>query len=118
MHKLICPSICMLMLVGCASPGPAPSATAAATATTATPKQESEKERAQRLINYSVASGETINTSDGKKMVCKQESVTNTRLKNNKICLTEDQWLERSANAKDGFQEAKRAGDHLPPKGN
>jgi hypothetical protein len=90
----------------------------ATTPTTATPKQETEQQRAERLINYSVASGEAINTSDGKKLVCKQESVTNTRLKSKKTCLTEDQWLERSANAKDGFQEAKRAGDGLPPKGN
>lgn len=117
MYKLMCSSICTLLLLGCASPAPAPSAAMATTATT-TPKQETEKQRAERLINYSIASGETINTSDGKKLVCKQEAVTNTRLKNKKTCLTEDQWLERSANARDGFQEAKRAGEQLPPKGN
>ena len=116
MHKLMCSSICMLMLIGCASSPPAPTAAAptATTATAAPTQQELDKQRAERLINYSVESGEPINTADGKKIICKQESVTNTRLKNKKICLTEAEWLARSDNAKDGFQDAKRAGEYLP----
>lgn len=102
-----CIAIGLLVLVGCASPKPAqPTA------------QETTEQRAQRLINYSVESGEPINTVDGKQLLCKQETVTNTRLKNKKVCLTEDEWLARTGNARDAFREAIRAGEYLPPKGN
>ncbi|MBL8269685.1 hypothetical protein [Steroidobacter sp.] len=99
------------VLVGCASPQNKP---VAATQSA----QETDQQRAQRLINYSVESGQPINTADGKKLLCKQETVTNTRLKNKKVCLTEDEWLARTGNARESFREAIRAGEYLPPKGN
>jgi hypothetical protein len=103
-------SICLFALIGCASPKPAPT-----DATPVAAAQETDDQRAQRLINYSAESGEPINTADGKKMICKQESVTNTRLKNKKICLTEAEWLARSNNAKDGMRETMRAGEYVQP---
>jgi hypothetical protein len=103
-------SICLVALIGCASPKPVASDTAAIAATT-----ETDDQRARRLINFSVESGEPINTADGKKIICKQESVTNTRLKNKKICLSEDEWLARSSNAKDGMREAMRSGEYVQP---
>lgn len=106
-------SICLLSLIGCASPKPAPTEAAPVAAI-----KETDDQRAQRLINYSVESGEAINTADGKKMVCKQESVTNTRLKNKKICLTAEQWAERTNNAKDGMRQAINDSQALPPRGN
>ena len=110
MRKLICSSICMLALLGCASPQTAPT-NAIATAST---QKESDDARAQRLINHSVETGEAINTADGKKLICKRESVTNTRLKDRKICLTEDEWLARTSNAKDGFREAASKSEFIP----
>lgn len=102
-------SVCLLTLMGCASPQPA------ATAVTA---QETDQQRAERLIDFSAESGEPINTSDGQKLLCKKEGVTNTRLKSKKICLTPEQWQARTNNARDAFQEAVGAGEELPPKGN
>ena len=116
MRPVICLSACLSIglfaLVGCASPKPA-----APSAGTEVAK-ETDQQRAQRLINYSVDSGDPINTSDGQKLICKQESVTNTRLKSKKICLTPEQWQARTDNAKDSFKEARDAGDYLPPEGN
>jgi hypothetical protein len=104
-------SFWLVALVGCASPKPA-----APNAGTEMAK-ETDQQKAQRLINYSVESGNPINTADGQKLICKQESVTNTRLKNKKICLTPEQWQARTDNAKDSFKEARDAGDYLPPEG-
>jgi hypothetical protein len=103
----ICSSLCLLALLGCAAPKPA------ATVASATPAPESDAQRAQRLINYSVETGEPINTADGKKMICKQETVTNTRLKNKKVCLTEEQWAERTNNARDNMGEAQRVNTQI-----
>lgn len=103
-------SICLFALLGCASPKPAPTDVAAI--------KETDDQRAQRLINYSAESGEPINTADGKKMICKQEGVTNTRLKNKKICLTPEQWAERTNNAKDSMRQAINDSQALPPRGN
>lgn len=114
MRSLVAPSICILAMLGCASPPPAPTAAAAGTAS---PQKETDDARAQRLINYSVESGAPINTADGKKLICKQESVTNTRLKNRKVCLTEAEWMARTDNAKEGLKDAVRAGEYLPPEG-
>lgn len=110
MRNPICSSICMLALLGCASPQPAP---VNATTTAGAPR-ESGDARAQRLINHSVETGEPINTADGKKIICKRESVTNTRLKDRKICMTQDEWLARSNNAKEGFHEAARQSEFIP----
>jgi hypothetical protein len=112
LHSSICASLCLLALLGCASPKPA--ANTAGMGDT----RDTSAERAQRLINYSVESGEPINTAEGKKLICKQESVTNTRLKTKKTCLTEEEWMARTNNAKEGIHEATRAGEYLPPKGN
>jgi propanediol dehydratase small subunit len=113
MRAVIGLSICLFTLIGCASPKPA-----APTAAPAVAAEETAEQRAQRLIDYSVQSGDAINTSDGKKLVCKQESVTNTRLKSKKICMTPEEWQARTDNAKDGMRDAVRAGEYLPPKGN
>ncbi|WP_129781482.1 hypothetical protein [Peristeroidobacter soli] len=113
MRSLICLSVCLVALLGCASPKPV-----APTAAPAVAAKETDDQKAQRLINYSVESGEPINTADGKKIICKQESVTNTRLKNKKICLTQDEWTARTNNAKDGFKEALNSSEALPPRGN
>lgn len=102
-------SVCLFALIGCASPKPA--------APTAAAAQETEQQRAQRLIDYSVESGQPIHTADGKKIVCKQESVTNTRLKNKKICLSQDEWVARTDNARNGLGEAIKSGESLPPEG-
>ena len=107
MRSVICLSVCLFALIGCASPKPAEPGPALA--------KETDAQKAQRLIDFSVETGEPINTADGKKMICKQESVTNTRLKNKKICLTPEQWQARTDNAKDSFKEARDAGDYLPP---
>jgi hypothetical protein len=107
MRSLIYPTLCLIALSGCASPPPKQ----------ATPAQLAD-ERAQRLINNSIENGDAINTADGKSLICRQETVTNTRLKNKKICLTEEQWRERTNNAKDGLDDARRQGEYLPPKGN
>lgn len=106
-------AVCLSAMLGCASPQPA-----APTAATTTELKETDKQRAQRLINYSAESGEPINTADGQRLICKKESVTNTRLKNKKICLTPDQWQERVNNAKNSLEEARDSGEYLPPKGN
>jgi hypothetical protein len=106
-------SISLVALIGCASSPPA-----APTAGAAVAAKETEEQRAQRLINYSIESGDPINTADGKKLVCKQEGVANTRLKSKKICLTPEQWQARTDGAKDGMRDAVRAGEYLPPKGN
>jgi hypothetical protein len=110
-RSVICLSVCLFALIGCASPKPAEPQAGQALA------KETDAQKAQRLIDFSVESGEPINTADGKKMICKQESVTNTRLKNKKICLTEEQWQARTDNARDSFKEARDAGDYLPPEG-
>ena len=99
-------SVCLVALMGCASPPPAAPALAG---------EETDEQRAQRLINYSVESGEPINTADGQKIICKQESVTNTRLKSKKICLSQDEWLARTNNAKDGVRDTLRAGEYVQP---
>lgn len=99
-------SVCLVTLIGCASSPPA-APTAAA--------QETDEQKAQRLINYSVESGDPINTSDGKQLICKQEGVTNTRLKTKKVCLTPEQWQARTDGAKDGMREAMRAGEYVQP---
>lgn len=113
MRAVIGLSICLFTLIGCVSPKPvAPPAAPAVAA------EETTEQRAQRLINYSVESGDPINTADGKKLVCRQESVTNTRLKNKKICMTPEEWQARTDNAKEGLRDAVRAGEYLPPKGN
>jgi cytochrome c5 len=114
MRSVIGLSVCLLTLLGCASPKavePNPDPAVAAV-------KETDDQKAQRLINYSVESGEAINTADGKKIICKQESVTNTRLKNKKLCLTQAEWQTRTANAKDGFKEALDSSQALPPRGN
>jgi hypothetical protein len=80
--------------------------------------KETDDQRAQRLINHSIESGESISTAEGHKLVCRQEAVTNTRLKNRKICLTQAQWAERSNNAKDAFRDTLKGGETLPPRGN
>lgn len=103
----ICTSLCLLALLGCAAPKPA-----ATTASVSAPA-ETDAQRAQRLINHSVETGEPINTADGKKLICKQETVTNTRLKNKKVCLTQDEWLARTNNARDGLDDARRSGEYL-----
>jgi hypothetical protein len=103
MRTVFCSSICMLTLLGCASSPPSPTAAA-------------DKARAERLINYSAETGEPINTAEGKKIVCKNESVANTRLKNRKVCLTEAEWLARADSAKEGVNDAARSGAIPPPK--
>jgi hypothetical protein len=111
----ICSSLCLLALLGCAAPKPA------ATIANAGPTRdmpETEAQRAQRLINHSVESGDAIATAEGEKMICKKESITNTRLKSKKVCLTQEQWAARADNAKEGFSEARRGGEELPPRGN
>lgn len=105
-------TVCLAAVAGCASPKPAEP-----TAATAEVK-ETDKQRAERLINFSAESGEPINTSDGKKLICKKESVTNTRLRDKKVCLTPEQWQARTNNAKDSFREALDTSESLPPKGN
>lgn len=107
-------SVGLFTLIGCASPKPVAAGAGPAMAAA----KETDQQRAQRLIDYSVDSGDPINTADGKKLVCKQESVTNTRLKNKKICMTPEEWQARTDNAKDGMRDAARAGEYLPPKGN
>lgn len=112
MRTSIILSICLVALLGCASPKPAP------TAATVTPAPASDDERARRLVDFSVETGEPIHTAEGKKLICKQESITNTRLKNRKVCMTQEQWVARTENARDSFSEAKRASEELPPRGN
>ena len=51
---------------------------------------------------------------DGK--VCREETVTNTRLKNKKVCLTPEEWFARSEAAKDAFRETNRSPNN--PRGN
>lgn len=106
-------SACLFAMIGCASPKPAATSAEPLAAT-----QETDDQRAQRLINFSAETGEPINTSDGQKIICKQESVTNTRLKNKKTCLTAQQWAERTNNAKDAMRQAVHDSQALPPRGN
>lgn len=103
-------SVCLVALIGCASSPPA-----APTAGPAAAAEETDEQRAQRLINYSVESGDPINTSDGKQLICKQEGVTNTRLKSKKVCLTPEQWQARTDGAKDGVRDTMRAGEYVQP---
>lgn len=109
-------AICLVALIGCASP-PQPVASNAVSGPP-TAVKETDDQRAQRLINHSIESGESIATAEGNKLVCRQESVTNTRLKSRKICLTQAQWAERSDNAKDAFRDTMKGGEALPPRGN
>lgn len=112
LRSSLCSSLCLLALLGCAAPKPVE------TVANVGPTPETDTQRAQRLIDYSVESGEPISTAEGKKMVCKKESITNTRLKSKKVCLTEEQWAAREDNAKEAFGDSKRGGEMLPPRGN
>src|SRR5688572_5210989 len=106
MRSLLC--MLTLTLIGCASPKPVIPTTAAVS-----PAVLSETDRAQARIDESIETGKAIETSDGQKLICRQESVANTRLRNRKTCLTEEQWRARSDAAKDSFRDASRHG--LPP---
>lgn len=106
-------SVCLVVLIGCASPKPA--ATTAGPLASG-PVKETEDQRAQRLVNYSIESGESISTAEGQKLICREERATTTRLKNRKICLTQAQWTERSNSAKDAFQNTVRDAQVPNPK--
>jgi len=98
-------------LAGCAAPKPAPPPVASVG-----PAPLSENDRAQAMIAKSIETGQPIVTNDGRALVCKQESVTNTRLRNRKVCLTKEEWAKRTDSARDAFKESDQPG--LPPKGN
>jgi len=108
---VVIPGLLVGLLLGCASPQPATAPVASVG-----PAPPSESDRAKAAIAKSIETGEPIQTSDGSKLVCKQESVTNTRLRNRKVCLTEQQWAQRTDTARDAFKESDQPG--LPPKGN
>lgn len=44
----------------------------------------------------------------GEKVVCREEMVTNSRLRKNKICLTEAGWHARRDGARDKWEEMRR----------
>jgi hypothetical protein len=72
-------------------------------------------EKATAQIAQTPAAQETAATSPSdSKIVCREETVTNTRLKNKKICLTKAEWRAREEAAKDAFRDANRHG--VPPR--
>jgi hypothetical protein len=99
-------------LIGCASPQPTQALVVSETA------PMSEDAKAQALIAKSIETGKPVMTSEGRLLVCKTESVTNTRLKDRKVCLTKEEWSARTDSARDAFQDTKRGSEELPPRGN
>jgi hypothetical protein len=99
-------------LTGCASPKPTQALVVGPTS------PMSEDEKAKALIAKSVETGKPVMTTEGNLLVCKTESVTNTRLKDRKVCMTKEQWAARTDSARDAFQDTKRGSEELPPRGN
>jgi hypothetical protein len=90
-------SLIVLGIAGCASSPPQPSAPA----TTAPAGQAESAQTAQ-------ASGSGgVTNKDGK--VCRMESVTNTRLKTKKVCLTPEEWFARSNTAQDAMNDMTKS---------
>lgn len=98
-------------LVGCASPKP--EQTAALLVGPTAPMSENAK--AEALIAKSIETGKPLMTSEGRLLVCKNEQATTTRLRHRKVCLTKEEWEQRTQNAQEAFKEADRPG--LPPTG-
>jgi hypothetical protein len=99
-------------LIGCASPKPTQALVVGPTS------PMSEDEKAKALIAKSIETGKPVMTTEGNLLVCKTESVTNTRLKDRKVCMTKEQWAARTDSARDAFQDTKRGSEELPPRGN
>ena len=55
------------------------------------------------------ATAKTANVvqKDGSKIRCEEEPVTNSRLRKNKVCMTEDAWNNRSERARANWDEAR-----------
>lgn len=45
---------------------------------------------------------------DGSKIRCEEEPVTNSRLRKNKVCMTEAAWADRSERARSAWDEVRR----------
>lgn len=76
-------------------------------------------EEAAALIEQATLSGRPVLQSNGKRaqeVLCRRESVTNTRLRTRRVCLTAAQWQEREMATRDALNQADRPG--LPPRGN
>jgi hypothetical protein len=67
-----------------------------------------------QIVQTPAAQAAATDPSSDSKIVCREESVTNTRLKNKKVCLTRAEWRAREEAAKDSFRDANRHG--VPPR--
>jgi hypothetical protein len=112
--------LALLIAAGCASAPETPSAPAAAqsatagqtTAQTATAQTApaGQASQTQAPTAKKASGGGGVANKDGK--VCRTESVTNTRLKTKKVCLTQEEWMAREEAAKDAFRETAKSPRH------
>jgi hypothetical protein len=108
--------LALLFAAGCASAPETPSAPAAgaqsATAgqTTAQTAPAGQASQTQAATAKKASGGGGVANKDGK--VCRTESVTNTRLKTKKVCLTQEEWMAREEAAKDAFRDTAKSPRH------
>jgi hypothetical protein len=91
------------------APAPVP-ATSVAKAESAQAAQTSQTAQAQTQAAKPAKGGGGVANKDGK--VCRTESITNTRLKTRKVCLTPEEWQARSDTAQDAFRETAKSPMH------
>src|SRR5262245_54016041 len=60
------------------------------------------------------ALGEPMKKKDGTTVYCRRESVTNTRLRDRKVCLTKEEWAARTDSATEAFNDANK--QPMPPR--
>jgi hypothetical protein len=98
--------LALFVAAGCASTPATPPAPAAPGAASAT-AQSQPAASAQTAATKKATGGGGAANKDGK--VCRTESVTNTRLKTKKVCLTPEEWMAREEAAKDAFRETAKS---------
>jgi hypothetical protein len=100
--------LALLVAAGCASAPTTPPAPASS-AQSATAQSESAP-TAQTAATKKASGGGGAANKDGK--FCRTESITNTRLKTRKVCLTAAEWSSREEAAKDAFRETAKSPRH------
>jgi len=127
MHRLLAPCwLSLLTIAGCATQ-PASAPTVAGTAATpapaaaaiAAPADSSQAGSTQAVAptKDETEYGKQGKKKDGTVVYCREQLVTNSRLRSQKICLTKEQWVARERNAREAWrEEADRSA--MNPRGN
>jgi hypothetical protein len=114
----------LLIIAGCATQ-PAPAPTMAGTAATPVPavsaapadSSQAGSTQASARTKDEIEYGREGKKKDGTVVYCREQLVTNSRLRSQKICLTKEQWVARERNAREAWrEEANRSA--LNPRGN